>query len=41
MNYKIVFGNGTTEVVFKETFGDAWRYARSKGKKFSIESINE
>jgi hypothetical protein len=41
MNYKITFGDGTTEVVFKETFGEAWSYARSKSGKFSIESVNE
>jgi hypothetical protein len=40
MKYKITFKGGVSEVVTKESFSDAWSYARSKGKTFSIESVN-
>ena len=41
MKYIISFKDGTSEEIFKESFAEAWQYARSKGKTFSIESINE
>jgi hypothetical protein len=41
MKYVIKYGKGflESESIKVESFNEAWKYARSKYKKFSIESV--
>lgn len=38
MKFKIIYGDGTSEIVIKESFSACWKYVTSKSKKFAIES---